>query len=59
DAVPQPPERCLSRQAGIMRYCPKISKNHIFARIGKLHFGCIHTVKRLSHLPGNFHQAAY
>ncbi|MFZ2712524.1 MAG: hypothetical protein WAX54_05660, partial [Gemmiger qucibialis] len=43
----------------IMRYCPKISKNHIFARIGKLHFGCIHTVKRLSHLPGNFHQAAY
>ncbi|MEF2873408.1 MAG: hypothetical protein U0O46_03450, partial [Gemmiger qucibialis] len=44
---------------GIMRYCPKTSKNHIFARIGKLHFGCIHTVKRLSHLPGNFHQAAY
>ena len=23
DAVPQPPERCLSRQAGIVRYCPK------------------------------------
>ena len=23
DAVPQLPERCLSRQAGIMRYCPK------------------------------------
>ena len=22
DAVPQPPERCLSRQAGIVRYCP-------------------------------------
>ena len=43
----------------IMRYCPKISKNHIFAKIGKLHFGCTHTVKRLSHLPGNFHQAAY
>jgi len=21
DAVPQPPERCLSRQAGIVRYC--------------------------------------
>ena len=21
DAVPQPPERCLSRKAGIMRYC--------------------------------------
>jgi hypothetical protein len=57
--VPQPPERCLSRQAGIVRYCPKISKNHIFAKIGKLHFGCTHTVKRLSHLPGNFHQAAY
>ena len=25
DAVPQPPERCLSRKAGIMRYCPKPS----------------------------------
>ena len=23
DVVPQPPERCLSRQAGIVRYCPK------------------------------------
>ena len=23
DAVPQPPERCLSREAGIMRCCPK------------------------------------
>ena len=23
DAVPQPPERCLSRKAGIMRCCPK------------------------------------
>ena len=23
DAVPQPPERCLSRKAGIVRYCPK------------------------------------
>jgi len=21
DAVPQPPERCLSRKAGIVRYC--------------------------------------
>ena len=25
DAVPQLPERCLSRKAGIMRYCPKSS----------------------------------
>ncbi|MFR7617314.1 MAG: hypothetical protein ACLUZX_05145 [Subdoligranulum sp.] len=25
DAVPQPPERCLSRQAGIMRYCPNLN----------------------------------
>ncbi|MCI6446154.1 MAG: zinc-ribbon domain-containing protein [Subdoligranulum sp.] len=25
DAVPQPPERCLSRQAGIVRCCPKYS----------------------------------
>jgi len=24
-AVPQPPERCLSRQAGIVRCCPNIS----------------------------------
>ena len=23
DAVPQPPKRCLSRKAGIMRCCPK------------------------------------
>ena len=26
DAVPQPSERCLSRKAGIMRYCPKNGK---------------------------------
>ncbi len=25
DAVPQPPERCLSRQAGIVRCCPTLS----------------------------------
>ena len=25
DAVPQPPERCLSRQAGIVRCCPKVN----------------------------------
>ncbi|MDD6714077.1 MAG: hypothetical protein PUE42_07500, partial [Subdoligranulum sp.] len=25
DAAPQPPERCLSRQAGIVRCCPKYS----------------------------------
>ena len=25
DAVPQPPERCLSRQAGIVRYCLEFS----------------------------------
>jgi hypothetical protein len=24
DAVPQPPERCLSRKAGIVRYCLKL-----------------------------------
>ena len=24
DAVPQPPERCLSRQAGIVRCCLKL-----------------------------------
>ncbi|MCI6445894.1 MAG: hypothetical protein MR806_06105 [Subdoligranulum sp.] len=24
DAVPQPPERCLSRKAGIMRCCLKL-----------------------------------
>ena len=25
DAVPQPPKRCLSRKAGIVRYCPRFS----------------------------------
>ena len=28
DAVPQPPKRCLSRQAGIVRCCPKTSTHH-------------------------------
>ena len=28
DAVPQPPERCLSRKAGIMRCCPKFDRAH-------------------------------
>ena len=26
DAVPQPPERCLSRKAGIVRYCLKANQ---------------------------------
>ena len=26
DAVPQPPERCLSRQAGIVRCCPRLER---------------------------------
>ncbi|MCI6445631.1 MAG: hypothetical protein MR806_04755 [Subdoligranulum sp.] len=33
DAVPQPPERCLSRQAGIVRCCPRvylISQNSVY-----------------------------
>ena len=28
DAVPQPPERCLSRKAGIMRCCPNFDRAH-------------------------------
>ncbi|MFZ2119838.1 MAG: hypothetical protein WAU97_00195, partial [Gemmiger qucibialis] len=28
DAVPQLPERCLSRKAGIMRYCLNIRVTH-------------------------------
>ena len=28
DAVPQPPERCLSRKAGIMRCCPRYCPTH-------------------------------
>ena len=28
DAVPQPPKRCLSRKAGIVRCCPKTSTYH-------------------------------
>ena len=31
EAVPQPPERCLSRQAGIVRCC--LSKNSTAARV--------------------------
>ena len=30
DAVPQPPERCLSRQAGIVRCCPRCNNTHDF-----------------------------
>ena len=32
DAVPQPPERCLSRQAGIVRYC-LITKDFVYSSI--------------------------
>ena len=51
DAVPQPPERCLSRQAGIVRYChnvysPKSCATFLsISRMGKL-YG-----QRVSHLP--------
>ena len=34
DAVPQLPERCLSRKAGIMRYCLKIIIKNAAARWG-------------------------
>ena len=37
DAVPQPPERCLSRQAGIVRYCPKKVTRRSFQSAGR---GC-------------------
>ena len=37
DAVPQPPERCLSRQAGIVRCCLKYySPGSAFAEPGLL-----------------------
>ena len=29
DAVPQPPKRCLSRKAGIVRCCPKICFSYL------------------------------
>ena len=29
DAVPQPPERCLSRKAGIVRCCLRCTANHL------------------------------
>ncbi|WP_418576633.1 hypothetical protein, partial [Phascolarctobacterium succinatutens] len=32
DAVPQLPERCLSRKAGIVRCCPKFSTFQIHPR---------------------------
>ena len=51
DAVPQPPERCLSRQAGIVRCCPK------YQTIKQLYYN-IHAVKyqrkpcRICPMPG-------
>ena len=49
DAVPQPPERCLSRKAGIVRCClysPKSCATFLsISRMGKL-YG-----QRVSHLP--------
>ncbi|MDD6874365.1 MAG: hypothetical protein PUD46_02255 [Subdoligranulum sp.] len=36
DAVPQPPERCLSRKAGIVRCCRRVSSNSALLRIAKL-----------------------
>ncbi|MCI6445465.1 MAG: hypothetical protein MR806_03895, partial [Subdoligranulum sp.] len=36
DAVPQPPERCLSRKAGIVRCCRRFSSNSALLRIAKL-----------------------
>ena len=33
DAVPQPPERCLSRQAGIVRYCHRNRKRHVLTSL--------------------------
>ena len=51
DAVPQPPERCLSRKAGIVRCCPK------YQTIKQLYYN-IHAVKyqrkpcRICPMPG-------
>ena len=36
DAVPQLPERCLSRKAGIMRYCPKYQMARLQMQCGPL-----------------------
>ena len=33
DAVPQLPERCLSRKAGIVRCCPNIFERHVCAAV--------------------------
>ena len=33
DAVPQPPERCLSRQAGIVRCCHRNRKRHVLTSL--------------------------
>ncbi len=41
DAVPQLPERCLSRKAGIVRYCPR---NEILLRDIWQGFGTVKTV---------------
>ena len=59
-AVPQPPERCLSRQAGIVRYCLKyIQKSPPAKQLAGLFFGflgfrlvahvryCVHGDERL------------
>ena len=34
DAVPQPPERCLSRKAGIVRRCRKEPRENIYCALG-------------------------
>ena len=54
DAVPQPPKRCLSRKAGIVRCCPNypLFLFHFFhvTRCHNIHAGAAHV--RQYHIPG-------
>ena len=34
DAVPQPPKRCLSRKAGIVRCCPRVDREKTLKALG-------------------------
>ena len=51
DAVPQPPERCLSRQAGIVRCCPKNSSARKLLKRPAIPSGCMNKIFfHISHL---------
>ena len=51
DAVPQPPERCLSRKAGIVRCCPKNSSARKILKRPAIPSGCMNKIFfHISHL---------